>query len=148
MCRPLILFCILSCASLCVRSWLGNVPSSGSSFLLHVAAPQTLSGECATDPTSFDGARDTCKSDVSTLRAPVDHVFVMNSAMSRRTSAAGESPECHLEWAEHIEIIPGTGITQPQAVAVWATARSPAGPGQVKRGWSRCEYTIQLTKWR
>ena len=80
------------------------------------------------------------------MRAPEDHVFVQNSLQGGFTRRNG-SAEHLLPWMGRlVEVVPGSGITQPKSFWLQAHARSPrgsfAGPG-----WTACRFTLDLSRY-
>ncbi len=108
---------------------------------------QTLSTQCTTDPTGGDGVRHDCNSDPTTITAPDGYVFSQNSVKGGETSGAGDEHSCNLSWSNFVEVIPGSGITQPRTATTSCHARGPSGHW-AGRGWCGCTYTITLTKYK
>jgi hypothetical protein len=109
--------------------------------------PQTLSAECTTDATGGDGVRHDCDSQPSTLTAPAGFVFIQNGLTGGETSGNGDEHECRNGWSNFVEVLPGSGITQPRTFSLRAHARSPSGHWS-GRGWSVCTYTLTLTQYQ
>ena len=114
-----------------------------------LAQVQALTAECTTRQTGGDGARHRCTSDPQTIVAPEDHVLIENSLKIERLSRNGTGGYCsdHIEWGNYVEIIPGSGITQPTSLTVHVSARSPRGYW-TGRGWIRCRFTVKMGKFR
>ena len=106
---------------------------------------QSVSVECTTDATGLDGVRHDCNATPSVIRAPANFVFNQNTAKGGETSGNGDDHVCGLNFSDQIEVIPGTGITQPATTT--AHARSPSGHAS-GRGWVNCTYTIELVKYK
>lgn len=123
-------------------------------FLLSIAAsvaaqapePQTVTAECTTKETGADGKRHGCDSAWAELRAPEGFVFAEKSLTGGEWSGAGSEHNCLLRWDEYVEIIPGSAIEQPRVLRLAAHARSPKGHLS-GRGWSKCKYTVKLSKY-
>jgi len=107
---------------------------------------QTITAECTTEATGINGVRHNCDSDVSTLRAPDGFVFAVNTASAAETSGAGSEHSCNLGWEDWVEVIPGTQITQPRKMTLYAHARGPGGHLS-GRGWAKCRYTVLLSRY-
>jgi hypothetical protein len=105
--------------------------------------PQTLSAECTTDATGGDGVRHSCDSASSILTAPAGFVFIQNGLQGGETSGTGDEHECRVAWSNFVEVIPGTGITQPRTFTLQAHAKSPSGYFK-GRGWATCTYQLSL----
>jgi hypothetical protein len=111
-----------------------------------IAQEQVITAECTTRPTGGDGVRHGCSSKRSEIRAPEGHVFVQNSLQGGLTSGAGSQRDCRFAWDNYIEVIPGTGITQPATLYLSAHARGPKGHF-AGRGWAHCRYTVKITRY-
>lgn len=107
---------------------------------------QILTAECTTKATGGDGTRSACDSERSQIRAPANYVFVQNSLSGGEVSGNGSEHECLFGWDRFVEVIKGTGITQPTVFWIQAHARSPKGHFS-GRGWAHCKYTVKLTRY-
>jgi hypothetical protein len=108
---------------------------------------QTITSECTTSPTGPDGARHGCDSDVSRVTAPDGYVFSQNSLQGGETSGAGSEHQCRPGWDDYVEIIPGSGITQPRTLTLQSHALGPKGY-MTGRGWVKCAFTANIAKYR
>lgn len=111
------------------------------------AETQQIAAECTTKGTDWDGSRNSCRSGVSKVTAPANHVFAEKSLSGGMTSGAGSEKDCILKWHDYIEVIPGTGIKQPRTVTLQAKARSPEHD-RGARGWAKCKYTVNVVKYK
>lgn len=109
-----------------------------------------LSAECTTDGTEWDGSRKACQSaEPSCYDAPSGYVIVEKSVSPTCPSCSGSDNRCDISFHDQVEVIEGTGITQPRKVCLTAYARSPGGMGNANaRGWSKCKATGKLTSYK
>jgi len=107
---------------------------------------QQLAASCTTRETGLSGVRHACDSAVQVVRAPSGHVFAERTLAQRSYSGNGSEHNCIVEWADFVEVIPGSGITQPTALYVRAHARSPKGAAR-GRGWASCTYDVLISKY-
>ncbi|MGV8835950.1 hypothetical protein [Cellvibrio sp.] len=108
---------------------------------------QTITSECTTKHTDPDGSRNNCHATPTVLTAPDGYVFAEKSVQGGYTSKAGSENKCSFKFDNYIEVISGSGIMQPRTVSLKAYALSPKGALTGKRGWSKCKYTIKLSKY-
>lgn len=109
----------------------------------------TVAAECTTVGTTWDGARSVCDSEWSTMTVPEGFVFIESSYTVTVVSENGSDSQAHHEWADYVEIVPGTGITAPRTLRVRVHARSPGGSFQPgRRGWMKIRATAKYTKYR
>ncbi|MBY3104509.1 hypothetical protein HFO68_08075 [Rhizobium laguerreae] len=101
----------------------------------------TATAQCTTDATGGDGVRHGCDSEIQTLQAPDSFVLAQNSLVGGLISGNGSEQECHIEWSQQTEILPG--IAQPRRLTLRAHARSPKGHF-AGRGWATCKYSVTL----
>jgi hypothetical protein len=108
--------------------------------------PRVVTAACTTRATTADGRQRSCRSERQTIRAPEDHVFVQNSLQGGFTRRNGSTNNCFHGWDDFVEVVPGSGITQPKTFWLQAHARSPrgsfAGPG-----WTACRFTLDLSRY-
>lgn len=109
--------------------------------------PQKISAECTTDSTGGNGVRHDCDSTPSVVTAPDGFVFIQNGLSGGKTSGAGDEHDCRFSWSNYVEVIPGTGITQPRTFTLQAHARSPSGHW-AGRGWVNCEFQLAVTSYK
>lgn len=109
----------------------------------------SLAAECTTDGTNWDGSRNDCRSaQPSCYNAPPGFVVVEKSASPACTSCNGSENSCDLSFFDPVEVIEGTGITQPRKICMGAYARSPGGMNNANaRGWSKCVATGKITSY-
>lgn len=110
----------------------------------------SLSAECTTDGTNWDGSRNDCKSaKPSCYDAPAGFVIVEKSVSPTCTSCNGSQNACDITFSNQVEVVSGTGITQPRQVCLTASATSPGGMGNANaRGWSKCTASGKLTSYK
>lgn len=110
----------------------------------------SLSAECTTDGTKWDGSRNDCKSSKpSCYDAPAGFVIVEKSVSPVCTSCNGSQNSCDISFSNQVEVVAGTGITQPRQVCLTATATSPGGMANANaRGWSKCVASAKLTSYK
>ncbi len=108
--------------------------------------PMQLSIECSTPPTQGDGVRHDCKTSETRQAAPENYVIAQNS-IKVVNKGKGSYHDCNPRFEDYVEIIPGSGITQPKTFVIWAKAMGPsghfAGTGSVQ-----CDVTGFYTKYR
>ncbi|WP_129580433.1 MULTISPECIES: hypothetical protein [Sorangium] len=134
------------------------VPLTTSAFvaacqLTHMAQaaetfPHEMIVECTTVGTTWDGARSSCYSDWETYTVPPGYIIVESSYKENRVSENGSENWIEHEWADPIEIIPGTGITAPRTIRVRVHALGPSGrfdPG--RRGWTNVRIELNYIKY-
>ena len=107
----------------------------------------SLSAECTTQETGCDGVRHGCQSGLSKNKLPSGYVYVVSKFEKWCNSCAGSENDCSHWWEDWVEIIPGSGITQPTSIVVQASARGPRG-NCAGRGWSKCGYKAPYTKYK
>lgn len=88
--------------------------------------PMQLAIECTTPPTQGNGVRHDCKTEETRQMAPDGYVIVQNSIKMDNTGR-GSYHDCNSRFEEFVEIIPGSGITQPRTFVIWAKAMGPTG---------------------
>ena len=98
--------------------------------------------ECTSKGTELSGKRKKCYSAWSTNTLPSGFVFNKDLLKYRYTSKNGSENRCEFEWADYVEIVPGTDIKMPRTLKIRAYARSPKHD-RGARGWSKCLYTGQ-----
>jgi hypothetical protein len=112
------------------------------------AQVQEITAECTTRGTEISGKRNSCYSDpITKITAPKDHVFAERTLQGGLVRQAGSERRCIVGWDNYIEIIPGTGITQPTTITLQAHARSPRGYDG-RRGWAACKYSVRMSKYQ
>lgn len=109
--------------------------------------PQTVTSECTTDATGLDGVRHDCDSQPTIVTAPAGYVFIQNAVSGGETSGNGDEHACRTSWSEYVEVVQGTGITQPRTFSLQSHARSPSGHAS-GRGWSVCSYALLITQYK
>ena len=110
-------------------------------------ATQSVAAQCTTDSTGLNGVRHDCDSAPTVITAPAGFVFIKDGPKGLsggKTSGNGSEHECRYEWSDLVEVVPGTGITQPRTFSLRAHARSPHGHSS-GRGWVACQYQLTLT---
>ncbi len=116
---------------------------SASFFPAQVLAQEVIEfdyrAECTTEATGGDGVRHSCRSEWSTHTVPSGYVYIENKLEKGTTSDAGSENYCEHEFSDLVEVVSGTGITQPRTLKVRAVARSPKGHF-TGRGWSKCYF--------
>jgi hypothetical protein len=75
------------------------------------------------------------------MQAPDGFVLSQNSLSGGLISGNGSEQECHVDWSQMTEVLPG--ITQPRRLTLRAHALSPKGHF-AGRGWATCKYTVSL----
>lgn len=107
--------------------------------------PFDFKSDCKTKGTSAFGDPDRCN-DQDCFTAPSGFVIVQNKTKVD-TSGRGE-PRCSLPQYENlVEVIPGTGITQPTKVCVSARGKSEPGMGCIGcTGTVTCSVTGEIVK--
>ena len=110
----------------------------------------SLSAECTTDGTEWDGSRNDCRSSqASCYDAPAGFVIVEKSVSPTCTSCNGSKNACEITFLNQVEVIPETGIMQPRKVCLTASATSPGGMANANaRGWSKCVASAKLTSYK
>lgn len=110
-------------------------------------AAQDVTTQCTTGGTGWDGRRKACDSQPTTIRAPEGYVFVVNKHTVRVTSANGSENDCRFSFDDPVEVVPGTGITQPRSFTAVAHARSPKGHSS-GRGWTTCAHHLEMVSYK
>ena len=111
------------------------------------AEQMTITAECVTDPTEADGIRHACDSNPSIGKAPPGFVFNQNQmSVSVSSNATGEH-YCRSGWTNFVEVLPGSGITQPTTFALSAHALGPSGHW-AGPGWVKCTALLGLAKYK
>lgn len=103
--------------------------------------------ECTTKATGGDGARSGCDSAWSTHKVPSGYAYVEDKLEKGFTSKNGSEKRCDHAWTDEVEIVKGTGITQPTTLKVRAHARSPRGHF-AGRGWAKCYFKGVYVKYK
>lgn len=101
----------------------------------------SVSAQCTTDKTGGDGVRHACDSERQTTTAPAGYVLAKETVSGGLTSGNGSEQECHVGWADPIDVIPG--VPQPRTITLVAHARSPKGHW-AGRGWATCKFTVNM----
>ena len=81
------------------------------------------------------------------MTAPEGFVFIKDSIKIGCRSCNGSENRCDVQWADYVEIIPGTGIKLPRTVKTRAYARGPKGHFS-GRGWSKYTVVVKYTKYQ
>lgn len=111
------------------------------------AQMMNITAECTTDETGGSGVRHDCDSAPSTGSAPDGYVFSQNQALVTKSSGNGDESDCNFGWSDFVEVVPGSGLTQPRTFTLSAHARSPSGHW-AGRGWANCSATLRLAKYK
>jgi hypothetical protein len=128
-----------------------------AALLFQVAVPAqaeepveiSIAAECTTEGTKWDGSRSDCDSEWSTFTVPDGYVFAQTSYNESILSENGSQSQSFHEWADYVEIIPGTGISSPRTLRVRVHARSPSGKFQPgRRGWMKIKATAKYARYR
>jgi hypothetical protein len=112
------------------------------------AAPEAFSpvkADCTTGPTHFDGSRQdiTCQ---QCYAATKGYVIVQNATGSRIVGGFNERT-CSTSFSDFVEVLPGSGITQPTKACTIGFARSPGGMGNAgARASVECELSGQISR--
>ena len=107
----------------------------------------TLVSQCTTEATGGNGARHSCSGEPSSATAEDGYVIAEKAVVWAEASGAGSEHDCHVAFADYVEVIPGTGITQPRSVSIWATATGPSGYF-TGRGWETCKLSGFTSKYK
>lgn len=101
----------------------------------------SLAAECRTrDQTRLDGQRDDCTSAAVCETSEIEYIIVQNSIKTVIDSYISSGPRestCSVDFYDFVEVIPGTGITQPRKVCLTTRATSPSGAYN-GNGFARC----------
>lgn len=103
--------------------------------------------EITTKGTDWDGERHDAWSGWDTNTAPAGHVIKQNEVKVEWHSQSGSANTYEMIFSDHVEIIPGTGITLPRTIKVRTYARSPKG-SSAGRGWSKIKVVGEYAKYQ
>jgi hypothetical protein len=103
--------------------------------------PVSISAQCTTDSTGGDGRRHACDSERQIVTAPAGYVLAKETLSGGLAEGNGSEQECHVGWADQIDVIPG--VPQPRTITLLAHARSPKGHWS-GRGWAKCKFTVNM----
>ena len=110
----------------------------------------SLTAECTTKGTDWDGSRNSCHSKAQCQNVPSGYVIVEKSVERKCTSCNGSesslAQSCRYSFGDFVEVIPGSGIEQPTQLCVSAHARSPRHHHGA-RGWAKCEFNVNYVKY-
>jgi len=106
-----------------------------------------LISACQTDATGGDGVRHSCEGDRAFAIAEDGYVIAEKGVSWAEMSGRGSDHQCHIVFSDYVEVIPGTGITQPRKVELWATATGPSGYFK-GRGWQNCHLVGYSSKYK
>ncbi|QDT87310.1 hypothetical protein [Gimesia chilikensis] len=87
----------------------------------------TLTAATQTNGTTADGARDSNTSPWDSITVSENEVFRENTITKAVVASRGDTEDT-VEFDDYIEILPGTGITQPRTLRIKVWARSPKVP--------------------
>lgn len=107
--------------------------------------PTTVTAQCTTDATGWDGRRKSCDSEWQSFTAPAGYVLAEKTLKGGVISGNGSATDCHVVFRDNIDVIPG--VPQPRTIALRGHARSPKGHSS-GRGWVVCRYTIDMVPLR
>lgn len=111
--------------------------------------PITLTAECTTKGTDWDGSRNSCHSREQCQAVPEGFVIaeksVERSCSSCNGSESSVEQSCRFRFDNYVEILPGSGIKQPTRICVSAHARSPRHH-RGSRGWAKCTFSGHYVK--
>lgn len=105
-----------------------------------------LSISCTTPGTGANGERHDCTTDQSRQSAPESYVIAENS-INIDVKGRGSYYECYHHFTDYVEVIPGSGLTQPKTILFSAKAMGPEGHG-TGSGDVRCHITGFYTKYK
>lgn len=112
--------------------------------------PISLTAECTTKGTDWDGSRNACHSKAQCQKVPSGYVVVKDSITRKCRSCNGSESSlersCRYSFGDPVEVVPNTGIYQPTKVCVSAHARSPRHHHGA-RGWAKCEFSGKYVKY-
>ncbi len=88
-----------------------------------------IASEVSTGPTSGTGERVSKDSDWTVIKVPAGHVINKGKTNVDVISARGSEHTYEIDYADYVEIIPGTAIMMPTTIKVRTHARSDHGLG-------------------
>ncbi|KUF29994.1 hypothetical protein [Lysinibacillus sp. F5] len=101
--------------------------------------------EVETDVTSITGVRDSKWSNWSKVTAPEGFVINKEKINVEAKTEMGSENSYEIEWADYVEVVPGTGIELPRTLNARAFARSSKGH-RAGKGASRYKISGNFTK--
>ena len=131
-----------------------NTPNRATLFSSFAAEKEshvaTVESEVTTKGTAFDGTRDSKTSEWSKFTVPAGFVFDKESVKKRYQSRAVSTNRIDVEWADYVELIPGTKIFWPRTIRVRTHARSAKsnypGHNAGARGWTKATVTARYVR--
>lgn len=108
----------------------------------------SVASEVTTKGTDNDGTGHIADSDWTTF--PVPRGFIINEKATKVhvLSAAGREKEYKVEYADYVEVIPGTGIVAPTVIRVKTHARSPRDFWNAGcRGWMKVRVDFTYVRY-
>lgn len=107
----------------------------------------SVSSEVTTEPTGLDGVRYSAESGWTVFTVPTHCVINKDLTKVNVLTAAGSEHNPTVEYADYVEVVPGTGVMSPRTIRVKTFARGPRGHA-AGRGWlkNRVDFTYVQVK--
>jgi len=107
----------------------------------------SLASEVTTKGTNLNGTRESADSEWSKVTVPEGFVIVEKKTKVHELSAAGSEHDCEVKYEDYVEVIAGTGITQPRTILVKTHARSPKNEHGA-RGWMKVKVEYEAVRYK
>ena len=109
--------------------------------------PGSISSEVTTKETGTDGVRHSADSEWTVFTVPANCAINEKKTVVNELSAAGSEHDVTVEYADYVEIAPGTDIKQPRTIKVKTHARGPKGHNS-GRGWMKVRVHFEYVQFK
>jgi hypothetical protein len=107
----------------------------------------TVASEVTTDETGVDGVRHSADSDWTVFTVPANCVINKDKTSVEELTANGSEHYPNVEYADYVEVVPGTGIMAPRTIKVKTHALGPKG-FKSGRGWLKVKVHFEYVQYK